>query len=229
MKSLLILILSISLSFGYTIEFNKNFSKEISNDEATSYISIYSTKKTQNLAINSLNKYKSFMDQIKNIEKTNIRQNSYPQYRYEGDSNKRVLDGYKATLTYIINSKDPTVVIEYIEKLLNIKRNQETTHVNFSNLSYKVSKEKKESVEDELRLKAIIWSNDYTKVLTDKLKRECLTKKIVIGGNMFAVPVTRAYATMAKGVSRESSATISMPEPSETNISINANFSFECK
>ena len=45
MKYLLSLFVLSSVLFGYNIEFAKKFSKEISNDEITSYISVYSKHK----------------------------------------------------------------------------------------------------------------------------------------------------------------------------------------
>ena len=147
MKYLLTLVVLSSLVFGYTIEFNKKFLKEISNDEISSYITISSKSETQNKAINGLSKYKKFMEKFEDIEKTNIRQNSYPEYRYDKFSNKRILEGYKATLNYTISAKDDEVISEYLEKILDIRRDEKLIQVTFSNLTYQVSKKKKELVE----------------------------------------------------------------------------------
>ncbi len=228
MRYLVSLIVFSTLAFGYTIEFNKNFSKEIENDEVSSYISIYSKNETQKKAINGLSKYKRIMDRFKNIRKTDIKQNSYPEYRYEKASNKRVLDGYKAVLNYTISARDATSISEYIEKLLKIKRDEKSLQLSFSNLSYQVSKSTKEAVEEELRLEAILWAKNYTLKLADELKQSCEIKDIYIGSNRVASPIPVAYATLKKS-SMETTADVSLPSPSDTKISINSTFRFECK
>ena len=232
MRYLIGIVFFSSIVFGYSIEFNKRFSKEIGNDEITSYISISSKHKTQKKAINGLNRYKKFMDKSQELKKTNIRQNSYPEYRYEkfSSNNKRVLDGYKATLNYIISSTDSKKVAQYIENILKIKKDFESIQVSFSNLTYQVSKKKKEQTEDTLRLEAIIWSQNYVKELSKKLQQTCEVTDIRIGTNSYVRPMQRDYLTLGKGaVSMESSAKVSMPTPSDTNISINSSFKFECK
>lgn len=229
MKYLLSLIVSSSLLFGYTIDFNKSFSQEISNDEITSYIAIYSKNETQNKAINGLSKYKRIMEKFENIKKTNISQNTYPEYRYENSSNKRILEGYKATLNYTISSEDAIEISKYIEELLEIKRDEALIQVTFSNLTYQVSKKKKELAEEKLRLEALLWAKKYSLELSNKLKQSCEINHISIGENSYIRPMTRTYASANKSMAMEVSADVSLPTPADTDISINSSFQFNCK
>jgi len=230
MKYLLTLVVLSSIVFGYNIEFQKKFSKEISNDEITSYISIYSKNKKQKKAIYGLSKYKSFMDKFNDIKKLNIRQNSYPEYRYEKPKNTRVLQGYKATLTYTISSEDSTKVSQYIEDLLKIKRYGDDIQVTFSNLTFQVSKKKKEATVDALRLEAIVWGKYHAMDLSVKVGQKCVVDNIIIGTNNYIRPMQSTYRNLGKSaMAMESSVDVSMPTPSDTNISINNLFKFSCK
>lgn len=230
MKYLFILMVLSSVIFGYEIEFQKKFSKEISNDEITSYISIYSKHKMQKKAIYGLSKYKTFMEKTKDIKKLNIKQNTYPEYRYEKQTNKRVLEGYKATLTYTISSDSPTKISEYIEELLKIKKYGEAIQVTFSNLTYQVSKKKKEATEDALRLEAIVWGKYHGMDLSVKVGQKCEVHNIIINPNSYIRPMHTTYRTLGKSaMAMESNIDVSMPTPSDTNISINSLFKFQCK
>jgi len=230
MKYLLSLVFLSSFVFGYQIEFAKKFSKEISNDEITSYISVYSKHKMQKKAIYNLSKYKSLMEKNKDIKKLHIKQNTYPEYRYEKHSNRRVLEGYKATLAYTISSDDPTKISEYIEDLLKIKKYGEDIQVTFSNLTYRVSKKKKEETEDALRLDAIVWGKYHAMDLSVKVGQKCKVENIVINPNTYIRPMQSTYRTLGKSaMAIESDVNVSMPTPSDTSISIDALFKFECK
>ena len=230
MKYLLSLFVLSSVLFGYNIEFAKKFSKEISNDEITSYISVYSKHKLQKKAIYNLSKYKSLMEKNKDIKKLNIKQNTYPEYRYEKTTNRRVLEGYKATLAYTISSDEPTKISEYIEDLLKIKKYGEDIQVTFSNLTYGVSKKKKAEIEDALRLDAIVWGKYHAMDLSVKVGQKCQPKEIIINPNSYMRPMQSTYRALGKSaMAMESSIDVSMPTPSDTSISIDALFKFDCK
>lgn len=230
MKYLLISIVLCGVVFGYEIEFQKKFSKEISNDEITSYISVYSKHNQPKNAIYNLSKYKSLMEKNKDIKKLNIKQNTYPEYRYEKSTNRRVLEGYKATLAYTISSDDPTKISEYIEDLLKIKKYGEDIQVTFSNLTYGVSKKKREATEDALRLDAIVWGKYHAMDLSVKVGAKCKVSNIVINPNSYIRPMQSTYRALGKSaMAMESSVDVSMPTPSDTHISIDSLFKFICK
>ena len=230
MRYLLSIVVLSSVLFGYQIEFQKKFSKETSNDEIISYISVYSKHKHQKNALNNLSKYKSLMKKNKDIKKLNIKQNTYPEYRYEKNYNRRVLVGYKATLSYTISAYDPTKISEYIEDLLKIKKYNENIQVTFSNLTYRVSKKKKEEIEDALRLEAIVWGKDYAMDLSAKVGQKCEATNIVINPNSYARGMQNIYETFDESdMAIRSKIDVSVPTPSDTSISIYSLFKFECK
>lgn len=230
MRYLLTFIALVSIVFGYEIEFQKKFSKEITNDEIISYISVYSKHKIQKKAIDGLSKYKRLMENNKDIKKLNIQQSTYPEYRYEKHSNRRILEGYKSTLSYTLSSEAPTEISEYLEDLLKIKKYSEDIQVTFSNLTYRVSNEKKEQLEDTLRLEAIVWAKYHAIDLSAKVGQKCEVAKIIVNSSNYIRPMQSTYRTLGKSaMAMENNIDVSMPIPSDTSFSIDSLFKFKCK
>jgi predicted secreted protein len=228
-RVLLPLILSTSL-FGVDIDFSKSFSKEITQDEAYSYISIFSKKDTQKKSINSLNKIMDFIKKDKTVKINGLNQNTYPEYEYSKFSSKRFISGYKSTINFTLSSTNGSIASSYINNLM--KFNKDDININYSNLGWRISKELKEKTKDLLRLNILNWSSDYSKVLEKTLVKKCELLNINIGSNGTFRPVytPESYSSnrMAKSIASDS-VSVSMPNSGIEDFTLNSSFRYRCK
>jgi uncharacterized protein YggE len=212
--------------FGYSVEFNKKFSKEIIQDEAYSYINIYAKKGTEKNAINALSEINKFIANS-SIKIRNMKQNTIPVYIYFNNSNKQKIDGYKSSIRFTISSKNNSMVTTYIEELLKLKKND--VEISYSNLAFRISKMLNEKIKDDMQLDILKWANEYEKKLSKKLNQNCRLENIAIGSNINIRPMNSENSFGNKMVKSMSNADISMPVNSSlTNFSMDANFKYEC-
>lgn len=224
---ILILLLLPIFAFSYEVNFNKNFSKLVNPDLLSTYISINVENKDEN-KVNI--KIEEFNNYIKNNKLVEVKNGSFtlsPRYRYY--DKKQEFVGYVGSLRYNIESKKAKPLNDFIDKLISIKDkiNSDNVKLNISNVSWKISDELQNKSYDDLRLESIIWINSYVDSLSKTLSKKCEVSKININsvnrGNIVYARAEMALSSMAKTASDVA------PVSSEQNISINPNFSVECK
>lgn len=214
-------------SYSYEINFNKDFSKVVNPDLLTTYVSINVEKKDENKVNIDIEKFNNF---IKSNDLVDVKNGSFtlsPKYKYY--NNKQEFIGYVGSLRYNIESKEAKPLNKFIDKLILIKDkiNSEDVKLNISNVSWKISEKLQNSSFDELRLESIIWINSYASSISSTLSKKCEVSKININninrGNIAYSRSEMAYSSMAKTASDVA------PVNTEENISINPNFSLECR
>jgi predicted secreted protein len=205
--------------FSYELNFSKKFSKEISPDILSARISVSIQNKDERFINDNLESINEFIKESQNIKYKNGNFNLTPRYSYQ--NNKKIFSEYFGNLSYIITSKDPIFMNEFINDLVELKDKiaVDSLKLNINNTSWKISQSKYDSSLDSLRLEAINWINSYS----TQLSHSCKVKKIIINtsGNNFQYNSvnTMAVRDMAK---------IS-PAKSLKSLSINPNYTLECK
>lgn len=227
MKKLLPLILLPILAFSYEINFNKNFSKVVNPDLLNTYINI-SVEKNEETKVNTeIEKFNDFMKNNKTITLKNGSFTLSPKYKYY--NNKQEFIGYVGNLRYTAESTDAKKLNSFMDELISIKdkTKSEDVKLNISNVSWKMSDELQNKSYDELRLESITWLESYSKILSSKLSKICEIKTINVNesqnGNIMYARSEMAYSSMAK------TAADVAPVNSEQNITINPNFTLECR
>ena len=219
----LISILPIQL-FAYDISFSKKFSKTVTPDILTTYISVNVESEDEKF-INR--KIEEFHDYIKDNDDVTKKNGSFvlnPKYRYY--KNKQEFMGFMGILRYEVSSKNAKELNRFIDDLIGIKKKVDSRKVkiNISNLSWKISEELYNSTLDDLRINVITWVSTYANTLSSKVAKECSIKNINIHQAM------RQNYMRAEVMAYDSKGASDLaPENSDKNITINPNFVMECK
>ena len=223
MKKLLILLFPIFI-FAYEIDFNKTFSRDLMPNVLSANISITIEDKKERLVINRLNIFGIEMKQYKKVEKKLGTFNVRPVYQHS--SNSPLIKGYIGELRYEISTNDALFMGEFVSLVTSLKDNRDTS-VSLGNLSWKVKSDSYSVALDVLRLEAINWGENYTKILSQDLRKECELKHISFS-NYNQRPI--AYATRAlSSLSTAQKDEMVIPELTEEEISLNTSFKLECK
>ena len=215
------------LAFSYEINFNKSFSKVVNPDLLTTFVNVNVEKKDENKVNIDIEKFNDFLKTNDLVELKNGSFTLSPKYKY--NNNKQQFVGYVGSLRYNIESKDAKALNEFLDRLISIKDriNSDDVKLNISNISWKISDELQNKNFDDLRLDAIVWINSYANNLSQKLSKKCEVSKININsvnrGNIMYARNEMSFSSMAK-----TSADVT-PISSEQNISIDPNFTLECK
>lgn len=226
LKAILIFVLPI-FSYAYEINFNKNFSKVVNPDLLTTYVTVNVEGKEENKVNIKIEKFNDF---IKTNDLVEVKNGSFtlsPRYKYY--NNKQEFLGYVGSLRYTIESKEAKPLNDFLDKLISIKDkiNSNNIKLNISNISWKISDKLQNKSFDDLRLKSIIWINSYAESISKTLSKKCEVIKINVNsenrGNIMYARNEMAYSSVAKASMDVA------PINSEQNISVNPNFSLECK
>ena len=204
--------------FSYELHFSKKFAKEVSPDILSTRISVNIQNKDERFINDNLESVNEFIKESQDIKYKNGNFNLTPKYSYK--NNKKEFIGYVGNLSYIITSKDPIFMNEFISELIELKDKiaVNSLKLNINNTSWKVSEQKYSNSLDELRLDAINWISTYS----TKLNNSCKVKKIKINTGHDNYQYIRMN-TMSRSISKVA------PAKSLKSISINPNYILECK
>lgn len=230
LKNTILIAISAVTLFGYDLEFKRNFTKDITQDEIFARINVDAIGDKQKDAIKAISTIINFVDDSKYMKNDNFTQSSYPIYKYSNFSKERYIDGYKSNLSFTIKNENSSMVELYLRKLLDLKT--EKLNITYSQLGYRVSKKSKTTSNDNLRLKAIKWSNDYAKELSNTLEVNCKQLSINFNRNSFNQPSPQ-YARMesrmmSKSVQNDSEIKFSVPSQQLQTLKIDAIFRYNC-
>ncbi len=182
-KLLAVAILLPILSFSYEINFNKSFSKVVNPDLLTTNINISVEKKDEKSVNIEVEKFNNFLKNTKNITIKNTNYNLTPKYDYE--NNKSIFKGFIANTRFIIKSKDPKEVNNFLADLMALKDSlkSDDIKINISNLSWEIGENLQNKNIDELRVEVLLWIGNYTKELSNKIGKKCEIKNVNINEN----------------------------------------------
>lgn len=212
------------LLFSYEINFSKTFSKSVSPDLLTTYITV-SVSSAEELEVNR--KIERFNDFIKGYSEVQAKDGRYtlsPKYKYV--NNKQIFTGYVGNLRYKIESKDATKINEFINEILEQKQRikGDNVELNISNVNWDISNKLYEQSVDNLRVKTILWINEYAKELSSKISKNCEVKTININSNSRR----NVYAVREMAMSSKVAADVT-PASSDEDITLNPSFVLECR
>lgn len=222
--SKLLLLLPI-FALSYELNFNNSFSKSLKPDILSSTVNISVTKENENSANKEIEKFNDFLKNTKNITLKNTNYNLTPKYEYI--ENKPYFKGFIATINFVVESKESSIINSFLSDLLAFKDSQKKSDIkiNISNLSWDVSEKLQNKIIDNLRLESILWIEDYAKEISKKSSKKCEIKSVIINedGN-YNFSRVKAVAFSANSGNMDIS-----PIRSEQNIKINTNYILDCK
>ncbi|MEA3553009.1 MAG: SIMPL domain-containing protein [Campylobacterota bacterium] len=198
-NTLLVSILATSV-FAYELEFKRDFKTEIIQDEIFARITIDSNAKTQNKALEQIESITKFINKPNKVKVENYNKSSYPIYKFSTLSKNRYIDGYNSKIRFTIKSKNSSNIESYLTTLLGFKN--DNLYINYTQLGYRISSEKKIKSEDSLRLEAILWSESYVKYLSNKLNKKCKQMLINFNRGSFHSPQPLGYMK-SKSIERD--------------------------
>jgi uncharacterized protein YggE len=219
-RLLLPLLLTTSLS-AYTISFDKSFETFLKPDTLTTNITIQAQKSSEKEVLQKLTSFSTFISAYKDVEKKGGNYTIYPEYRYE--NNRRFKNGYKGSMQYQISTKNAHDFNSFIANLHDKKKDFDVD-ISLSSVSWQLSPKQKEGQIDKLRLKAILWINNYAKTLSSEVSAHCKVSKISLSAPSFDYP--HPVMMEAKGLAADVAPT---PEQDNQKISIRPHFELECQ
>lgn len=180
MKKIFLLMCLPFCLFSFEIDFSKDFQKKVVPDVLKANIDIEIFKYNDN-RVNKI--AENFNLLLKNNSKIIVKNSSYslnPRYIYVKNEQKFV--GYKGYLSIQIEGSKAELINEFILRLIALKNKLDKNSIKFNirNISWDISKKKKEVLTNELRLKAIEWGLNYTTELSNRLQCDCKIKVINI-------------------------------------------------
>ena len=222
MKKYLLLFLPL-LVFSYEIEFNKKFTKKLVPNILSANITISIEDSKEKFVIEKLEVFNKKIKEYTKLEKELGSFNIRPVYQHSSNTPK--IDGYKGDLRYKISTQNAIFVGEFVSMITSLKEDRDTS-VSLDDLSWKVKEDSLAIALDILRFESITWIENYTKVLSQDLNKECVVKSINLSNSAQALPyAVRQFRIDSSAQKNE----ILVPEISEQNISINTNYRLECK
>jgi len=221
MKLLLPFILASSLS-AYTISFDKSFEIVLKPDTLTTHITISTIKSSEKEVLKKLTSFSTYISGYLDVDKKGGNYSIYPEYKYE--NNHRYKNGYRGNMNYQISSKKAEDVNTFIANLHDKKKDFDVD-ISLSSVNWQLSPEQKEGQLDALRLKAIVWINDYAKTLSTQIKSECSVSKIFLNQTTYNYPQPRMMME-SKSLASDAAPT---PEQDNQKMTINPHFELECK
>ncbi|RXJ91670.1 hypothetical protein CRV01_00840 [Arcobacter sp. CECT 8983] len=220
MKFLALLILPIYL-FSFEVNFNKKFSKSLTEDTLTTYFSVVVEGDSEKEINKTLKRFNKKIKDYDKIEKDSGTLTVRPQYRTSNNAPK--ITGYRGELRYKVSSDQATYINEFISEMIELKE-ERSTNIVISNLRWTVKDSTFDIANDILRLEAINWGTRYAKNLSRDLGLKCVVKNISIHNSTY-----RPMARMAYSNTEMVDAKIAVPESNKEDISIDPSFVMECK
>ena len=220
MRYLLLFILPIYL-FSFELNFNKKFTKSLTEDTLTTYFSIVVENESEKKINKILNKFNQKIKKDNKVEKKDGTLTIRPKYRTSNNAPK--ITGYIGELRYKVSSNKASDINNFISNIIELKEDRNTNIV-INNLRWTVKDKSFDVAYDTLRLEAIHWANNYTKNLSDDLSLTCKIKNISINSSNY-----RPMARISYSKSEISNSNIALPQSNSETISINPSFIIECK
>ena len=222
--SKLLLILPI-FALSYELNFNNSFSKSLNPDILSSTVNISVTRENEKNANIEIEKFNDFLKNTKNITLKNTNYNLTSKYEYI--ENKPHFKGFVASINFVVESKESSIINSFLSDLLAFKDNQKKSDIkiNISNLSWEVSEKLQNKIIDNLRLESILWIEDYAKEISKKSSKKCEIKSVIInedGNYNFSRVKAVSFSTNSENMDIS-------PIRSEQNIKINTNYILDCK
>ena len=212
--------------FGFDINFNKKFEKQIAPDKLSTHITVTVVKDVESEITKELDSFNKLISRNDDIEKRAGEFSVRPKYRYhKGES---TLIGYNGTLRYTILSDNSKDMNKFIKSLLSLKDDEEIS-VSVSSLNWIISNSKKSELTEVLRLQSIKWAKKYARDISKELNNNCIIKNIHISPRGIN-PIyrnSRSNVMMLSSAKQESN--IPVPQANKNSISINPHYILECK
>ena len=214
MKQIFFILLYIISSYGYELNFAKDFNQNLKPDILHTYISIEYNSKDETVVNDTIEQFNLFFKENNNITKKNGSFTLNPIYRYI--NNEQQFLTYKGRLSYTIEDKSPKKLTTFITELIEFKKeNFNNAKLSIGTLQWSVSKKIKDKTIDNLRKIAINWIEEYKQTISET----CLIKEITISNFN-----SRNHPYMLK----VSSANIS-PSANKKTIKLTAHYKLDCK
>ena len=215
MKKIIFALLVACTLFGYDVIMDKSFTKEVIPSKQSVRVNITLKDTTLNGVLKKLEKYKKYMDSLKNV---NVKSNGFhtlPNYRYQ--NNKRLKVGYKGFSNYTVSSDRQKNLEIFIDKLAKDKN---TGEISLSSMQWSLSDKKKEQAIDELKIDAIKWAKKYEKILSKELNSQCKLEEINLIQN-------RGISIMR--VSKTLNSNLPFSKKEKKQIKIKSKLKYECE
>lgn len=224
-KILLGFILVCSSLFSFEVNFNKSFSKVVSPDLLTTFVTVNVEKKDERAINNEIEKFNDFIKDTDLIKAKDGRYTLSPKYKYI--NNKQVFVAYVGSLRYKVESSNATNINSFIDELISIKNRIDSSDIklNISNVTWQIGDELYNKSVDDLRFDIISWIENYSNVLSRKISKNCVVSKININS------YNRPNIHYGREVALASAKVVSdvTPANSDEEITLNPNFVLECK
>ncbi len=220
---LITLLLPLSL-FSYEISFNKKFTKLVTPDVLSTYISINIENKSEEFITGHIEKFNKYIKNNNSVEKKDGKFTISPKYKYFKNTQEFI--GYIGNLRYTIKSFDAKNINKFINDLIALENtfDRDNVKLRISNVSWITSTRLYDSSLDLLRIDSIKWIESYSKSLKSTLSKDCKIKKITINkSNHQFLKAVNKEAYSSKRVSDIA------PVNSSQEIKIEPNFLLECK
>jgi len=224
-KILLTILMALvpSALFSYEVSFDKKFTKIVTPDLLTTFVTVKVEDDDETFINNKIEIFNEYIKSNKTITKKDGTYTLSPKYRYYKD--KQEFTGYVGNLRYQIKTDDAKRINKFFDQLIVLKQKADSRKVklNISNVNWIVSPALYNENIDKLRLEAIVWINSYATTLSQSLNRTCEVKNINISNlsnNFLRASSMSAYSDKASHVA---------PIRSKKDITINPRFVLECK
>lgn len=225
MNKILFLLLIPYLLFAVEISFDKKFEMQVTPDKLTTNVIITIDKQRESEIAPKLNHFNNFISRNDTVEKKAGTLTVRPKYKYEKGQSSLI--GYTGNLRYTISADSSKKMNAFIKDLLKLKRD-DSLSLTVSQLSWIVSDEKYSKTTETLRLKAILWSQEYANTLSNDTNSSCKTEKINISSHNFN-PIYKTARTENIMMDHKTDTNIPIPQISNNIISVSPSYVLECK
>ena len=223
MKILKLLLVFPIIAFSFELEFNKKFSKVLPHDTLSAYITITISDEEE---ISVAERLEVFNEKVKihdKVENELLSSNIRPKYKHSANTPRN--SGFVGELRYKADSYKARHMRDFISEITSLKRNRDTS-VSITSLSWTVKEDTYNVVLDLLRFEAITWGEEYSKRLSEDVKKNCSIKKIEMNTvDQFEKNVEQTVYTITS-INNKS---IPLQELNQELIKINPTYILECK
>ncbi len=224
-KKIALLVLPATL-FSFEVNFTKEFTKELMPDTLGTNLTVRIESKNEKMISNRLTNFNDVIKVDNTVERKLGKYTVRPSYKYSSNNTPKII-GYIGELQYKVNASDAKSVNNFINKVNELKESRDTSII-VDGLSWKVKDTTYNVALDILRLEAISWGQDYAKNISEDLQKNCQVKRVNINGlnrpnysRMMNAEIAMDSKSLRKG--------IPVPEANHQKISIQPNYTLECK
>lgn len=210
------------MAFSFDVEFNKNFTVELPHNTLGAYLKVAITDDSEASVSQRLEEFNKEIKGNKKVQKSLGTFTVRPEYRHSSNTPK--ITGYVGELRYKIDSQDASDINEFISKVIELKNNRDTT-VSVNNLKWSLKDSTYKAVLEDLRLKAIIWGQNYAKTLSKEINKDCNIKNI----DFTKMQQYTRNANVMYATSSAITKSVPVPEANLEKIEINPKYILECE